>query len=68
MSDIYVDRKDLFNARAALEAVIENFPDDADLQTAAKDKLKKVETLEQQKNRIKSPNTTQLEFQNSGGK
>ncbi len=67
MSDIYVDRKDLFNARAALEAVIENFQDDADLQTAAKDKLKKVETLEQQKNRIKPANSNQLEFQNNGG-
>lgn len=68
MSDMYVDRKDLFNARAALEAVIENFKDDKDLLTIAADKLKVVENLEKQKNRIKSPATNNLlELQNRNG-
>jgi tetratricopeptide (TPR) repeat protein len=69
LSDIYVDRSDLFNARAALEAVIENFPDDTELITTANDKLKIVEQLEKQKNRIKPTGTINslLEMQSSGG-
>jgi tetratricopeptide (TPR) repeat protein len=69
LSDIYVDRSDLFNARAALEAVIENFPDDKELLVLANDKLKIVEQLEKQKNRIKPTNTNNglLEMQSSGG-
>lgn len=68
LSDIYVDRSDLFNARAALEAVIENFPDDKDLITVANDKLKVVEQLEKQKNRIKPTGTNNglLEMQRIG--
>jgi TolA-binding protein len=69
LSDIYVARSDLFNARAALEAVIENFPDDTELITTANDKLKIVEQLEKQKNRIKPTGTINnlLEMQSSGG-
>lgn len=68
LSDIYVDRSDLFNARAALEAVIENFPDDKELITIANDKLKVVEQLEKQKNRIKPTGSINnlLEMQSSG--
>lgn len=68
MSDIYVLNKDLFNARAALEAVVENFADDKELISTATAKLKTIETLEQQNNRIKAPGTNQLEMQPSGGK
>lgn len=68
LSDIYVDRSDLFNARAALEAIIENFPNDKELITIAHDKLKIVEQLEKQKNRIKPSSTINnlLEMQSSG--
>ncbi|MBL0025515.1 MAG: tetratricopeptide repeat protein [Saprospiraceae bacterium] len=66
MSDIYVGRKDLFNARAALEAIIENFKDDSDLQTIAKEKLKIVEEMEKQKNRIKAPSNSLIEFHSGG--
>ncbi|MGB4960541.1 MAG: tetratricopeptide repeat protein, partial [Saprospiraceae bacterium] len=68
MSDIYVDKKDLFNARAAIEAVIENFPTDQDLIGIAKDKLKVVEELEKQKSRIKPTSKNLLELQSNGGK
>lgn len=68
MSDIYVSKKDLFNARAALEAVVENFSDDKELITIATTKLNAIESLEQQNNRIKSPSSNQLEMQPSGGK
>jgi tetratricopeptide (TPR) repeat protein len=70
LSDIYVDRVDLFNARAALEAVIENFTEEKDLLTIANDKLKIVEGMEKQKNRIKpsDPSNNLLELQHGGGK
>lgn len=69
MSDIYVERSDYFNARAALEAIIENFSDDKDLMSAAEEKLKKVEELEKQKTRIKSNSSTNtlLEMQSGNG-
>ena len=69
LSDIYVDRSDLFNARAALEAVVENFPEDKDLLTIANDKLKVIEQLEKQKSRIKPSAPTQnlLELQSGKG-
>ncbi len=67
LSDIYIDKKDLFNARAALEAVIENFPEDQDLQSIAKTKLKAVEDIEKQKNRIKAPANNLMEFLPGGG-
>lgn len=67
LSDIYVDRNDLFNARAALEAVTENFPDDKVLLEEANIKLQKVEQLEAQKNRIKPKQSQLIELQNSKG-
>ena len=66
LSDIYIDKKDLFNARAALEAVIENFPEDQELQTTAKTKLKAIEDLEKQKTRIKTPSNNLMEFHSGG--
>jgi len=62
LSDIYVGRNDLFNARAALEAVLENFPENQELQTEAKAKLNKVQEMEKQKNRIKTPSKSIMEF------
>ena len=67
MSDIYVGRKDLFNARAALEAVIENFSDDKELQETATAKLNVVAEMEKLNNRIKAPNNNLMEFQSNGG-
>lgn len=66
LSDIYVEKKDLFNARAALEAVLENFPEDQELQNTAKTKLKSIEELEKQKNRIKAPSNNLMEFHSGG--
>ena len=67
MSDIYVNRSDLLNARAAIEAVIENFKDDNSITTLATEKLKNVEKLEAENNRIKPPSDGQLEMQQPGG-
>ncbi|RMG79936.1 MAG: hypothetical protein D6714_15510, partial [Bacteroidetes bacterium] len=43
LSDIFAEQGDLFNAKAALEALIENYDGDADLVNTAKAKLKKLE-------------------------
>lgn len=53
LSDIYYDRNDLFNARAAIEAVLENFKEDEGLLQTAREKLKRVEAKEQESNRIR---------------
>jgi tetratricopeptide (TPR) repeat protein len=39
LSDIFVDKNDLFNARAALEAVLENYKDDPEISKTAQEKL-----------------------------
>jgi tetratricopeptide (TPR) repeat protein len=68
LSDIYLGRKDLINARAALEAVIDNFNDDAAIVDIAKNKLKVVQKAEEEQSRIKPPSTPgKLELQSSGG-
>lgn len=53
LSDIYVDRSDLFNGRAALEAVVENFQGDNELIKEAQDKLALISQLEKNNSRIK---------------
>ncbi len=65
LSDIYVDKKDLFNARAALEAIIENFKDDTALLHEAQSRLDQISQLEQGKSRIKqgSEESNMLEMQ-----
>lgn len=69
LTDIYLDRNDTFNARAATEAVIENFKDDESLLQEAYVRLKKVEDAENDKNRIKPVNrdSDTLELLPSGG-
>lgn len=52
LSDVLRDKGDLFNARAALEAVIENYDKDPGIRSEAKSKLTLIESLENQSNRI----------------
>jgi tetratricopeptide (TPR) repeat protein len=66
LSDIYIQRNDLLNARAAVEAIVENFKDDDELLKAAETKLKQIATIEQQKNRIKATPKNSLELSPSG--
>jgi tetratricopeptide (TPR) repeat protein len=58
LSDIYIVKSDLLNARAAIEAVIENFKDDASLVAIAKTKLEEIKKLEATNNRLKTPSST----------
>lgn len=56
LSDIYIDRNDLLNARAAAEAVVENFKTDEDLVKEANTRLEKIKQKEIEGNRIKLDN------------
>ncbi|MBK6363318.1 MAG: tetratricopeptide repeat protein [Saprospiraceae bacterium] len=64
LSDIYVHKKDLYSARAAIEAVLENFGDDAGLVKLAKERLAVLETLEKDNSKIKAKPTNQLILDN----
>ncbi len=56
ITDIYYQKEDLLNARAAVEAVLENFVEDADIIKLANEKLNKIKVKEAETNRIKSGN------------
>lgn len=56
LSDIYIGNGDLLNARAAAEAVIENFKEDLELVNEANQKLKVIAEKEIENNRIKIEN------------
>lgn len=65
LSDINVEKGDLLNARAALEAVLDNYSTNKEIVTIAEGKLDQLEQKEQQKNRIKSNKPSEnLELQN----
>ena len=67
LSDIYVLKGDLLNARAAVEAIIENFSSDESLLKEAKTKLEIIELKESESNRIKTKNVDgTLELDTSG--
>ncbi len=52
LGDILLEKEDYFNAKAALEAVIDNFTDDQELVEIAREKVKQIEALEAKANRI----------------
>lgn len=67
LSDIYIKNGDLFNARAATEAVVENFSSDTTLRSEANQKLARIKALEKEQSRIKSnSNPNQLELDTTG--
>ena len=67
LSDIYIKNGDLFNARAATEAVVENFSSDKTLLAEANKKLLSIKTLEKDQSRIKTNNNPgQLELDTTG--
>ena len=69
LSDVLVKKQDLFNAKAALEAVVENFTEDESLVAEAQTKIVAIEKLEARDNRITKPedgkNLLQLDQSNS---
>ncbi len=58
LSDILVEKPDYFNAKAALEAVIDNFTDDEELVQMAEAKLKAIEAEELKSSRITTEDNT----------
>ena len=63
LSDIAVEKNDLFNAKAPLEAVIENFQGDPTITQEAQQKLDHIRVLEQQQSRIRQDTGQILELQ-----
>ncbi len=57
-ADIYAEKGDLFNARAALEAVRDNFKDNKELKDEAERKLQQLETREKSKSRLEKDKPT----------
>ncbi|MCB9311567.1 MAG: tetratricopeptide repeat protein [Lewinellaceae bacterium] len=55
LSDIFVEEKDLFNARAALEGLLDNYQGDETIRQAAKDRLAQIGVLENKANRLVIP-------------
>ena len=60
ISDIYTSNMDFLNAKAALEALIENYKEDADIILEAQKKLDDVNQLIEEKNRIRVHERTDL--------
>ncbi len=58
LSDIFMEKKDVFNAKAALEAVIENFPETDEVASEARDRLVFVLEEEDKLNRIEETDST----------
>lgn len=56
-ADIMLDRVDLFNARAALEAVLENFPESEELSRLATERLEQVSLREAEMTRLENDTT-----------
>lgn len=52
MSDIYIKKNDLYNARAAAEAVVDNFKKDEEIMAEANFKLTEISALEKNNSRI----------------
>jgi tetratricopeptide (TPR) repeat protein len=63
LSDILVEQGDLYNGRAALEALLENFNEDAEIVAEARQKLNRVNNMINQGSRLDAsdPNRMQLD-------
>lgn len=64
--DVYLNKNDLFNARAVVEAVIENYDGNEEIIAQANEKLKVIETREAEENRVKPEQGAQLEMDTTG--
>lgn len=70
LADILRDKRDLYNARAALEALLENYTEDAEIVQEARQKLARVQAEIDQSSQLNSqPTNTNgyLEMDNGGG-
>lgn len=63
LSDIYTIKKDYLNARAAVEAIIENFNTDKEVLEQAQERLEKIRQYEISGNRVEPNNPDTLKLQ-----
>lgn len=66
LSDIFVEQGDLINGRAALEALLENYTEDATIVAEARQKLNRVNSMINQGSRIDNSDPNQLQFEGGG--
>lgn len=67
LSDILSEKGDLYNARAALEALLENYRDDPGIVQTAQSKLEAINKRINQSSRLNlEPESDRMEFQNEG--
>ncbi len=60
IGDIYKEKEDYLNASAAYESVVENYKDNAEVNTLAKTKLEELNKLIETKSRIKEESTFEI--------
>ena len=68
LSDIFVEQGDLHNGRAALEALLDNYTEDATLVAEAQQKLNRVNNMINQGSRLDNTDPNQMQFDNGGGR
>ncbi|MEM1215616.1 MAG: tetratricopeptide repeat protein, partial [Bacteroidota bacterium] len=66
LSDIFVEQGDLYNGRAALEALLENYNEDPEVIAEARRKLDRVNSMINQGSRLDNNNSNYLELDNGG--
>ena len=65
LSDVLAEKGDLYNARAALEALLENYNEDQELVNIAQNKLAQINAQISRSSRLNSnPDSKTLEFDN----
>jgi exonuclease VII small subunit len=63
LSDVLAAKGDLYNARAALEALLDNYSEDEALVNEARQKLQRLEQQIQQNSRLNlQPDTSKMQF------
>jgi hypothetical protein len=60
LSDIFLEQGDLYNARAALEALLDNYSEDAQLVAEAQQKLTRVNAMINQGSRLDNSDPNRL--------
>ncbi|MCB0635514.1 MAG: tetratricopeptide repeat protein, partial [Lewinella sp.] len=66
LSDIFVEQGDLYNGRAALEALLDNYNEDPEVVAEAQQKLNRVNNMINQGSRLETTDPNRLEMDGGG--
>lgn len=66
LSDIFVEQGDLYNGRAALEALLDNYTEDAQVIAEAQQKLNRVNNMIGQGSRLDNSDPNRMQFDGGG--